>query len=220
MMKSALLPFVGLLGLANAFQYTVTVGIDETDGQPGLGFDPSTIRPAAGDTITFTFALPEYLKNPPSIQHSATQSTFDNPCTPKEGGFDTGIQSTGSVNSNTGASFDLLVNDTNPLWFFSSANQDCKSGMVLSVNPPVTGDQTAAAFKAKAQASSGTPSTPSSSSSSSSGASATSESGSSAPSPTATEPTNSGQTNGVSRMAQVELAFAGVVALLGVTFLL
>lgn len=27
----------------------------------------------AGDTITFTFALPEYLKDPPPVQHSATR---------------------------------------------------------------------------------------------------------------------------------------------------
>jgi hypothetical protein len=39
--------------------------------------------------------------------------------------------------------------------FFSSANKDCGAGMVLTVNPPLTGDQTAAAFKAKAQAAGG-----------------------------------------------------------------
>lgn len=37
------------------------------------------------------------------------ESTFDNPCTPKPNGFDTGLQSTGSVNSNTGSAFNLLV---------------------------------------------------------------------------------------------------------------
>lgn len=33
------------------------------------------------------------------------------------GGFDTGIHETGSVNSNTGDSFNLIVNDTQPLWY-------------------------------------------------------------------------------------------------------
>ncbi|TCD66445.1 hypothetical protein EIP91_001382 [Steccherinum ochraceum] len=69
MRLDVLLPFFGLV---NAAVYTVTVGIVELDGKPGLGFDPSSIRPAVGDTITFTFALPEYVKNPTSTQHSAT----------------------------------------------------------------------------------------------------------------------------------------------------
>ncbi|PSR81575.1 hypothetical protein PHLCEN_2v6341 [Hermanssonia centrifuga] len=30
--------------------------------------------PAVGDTIAFTFQLPEYIKNPPSVQHSATRT--------------------------------------------------------------------------------------------------------------------------------------------------
>ncbi|CAL1717089.1 unnamed protein product [Somion occarium] len=214
--------FAGLLGLVQAATYTVTVGIDETDGQPGLGFDPTTIRPAVGDTITFTFQLPGYIKNPSVSQHSATQSTFDNPCTPKEGGFDTGVQSTGSANSNTGSSFDLLVNDTEPLWFFSAANQDCKSGMVLSVNPPITGEQTAAAFVDKAKASTGTPSSPPPSSSASgtsgSGASQTSDSSAPPPSPTATEPSSTNDTSAaVSGMAKMEVVFAGVVAFMGLS---
>ncbi|KAJ3554719.1 hypothetical protein NM688_g2964 [Phlebia brevispora] len=135
----------------------VTVGIDENKGLQGLGFDPSIISPAVGDTITFTFQLPGYIKNPQTVQHSATQSTFDDPCVPKPGGFDTGVQYTGSVNKNTGNSYSVVVNNTEPLWFFSSVASDCKSGMVLAVNPPTIGDQTAAAFRANAMAVSGDP---------------------------------------------------------------
>jgi len=156
---------LGALTLVQAFTYTVTVGIDETNGHQGIGFDPSAIMPAPGDTVVFTFALPEYIKNPPSVQHSATQSTFEAPCALKEGGFDTGVQKTGSANDGTGASLNLTVNDTQPLWFFSSVGNDCKSGMVLAVNPPTSGDQTAAAFKQNAMSSTGpTPSSPSNSS--------------------------------------------------------
>ena len=77
--------------------WQVTVGIDETNGHQGLGFDPSTIFPAgrsitpmnnarvliavqcpasipAGDTITFTFQLPGYIKDPQAVQHSATRT--------------------------------------------------------------------------------------------------------------------------------------------------
>jgi len=201
----------GLLVSANAFTYTVTVGIDETNGQQGIGFDPSAIRPAAGDTITFNFQLPAYIKSPSSVQHSATQSTFDAPCTPVSGGFDTGIQTTGSVNTNTGLTFNLIVNDTQPLWFFSSANNDCKSGMVLAVNPPLSGDQTAAAFKQNAMSSSGPVST---SSEPTSTASNTGTSSLAAPAETA--PPSSSTSGGSMVTARMELCFAGIVALIGV----
>jgi len=141
----------------------VTVGIRETDGQPGLGFDPSAILPQVGDTIEFTFQLPNYIKDGKDAQHTATQSSFEAPCTPKEGGFDTGLQTTTMTG---GKSFTLLVNDTQPLWFYSYANNDCNAPMVLAVNPPLTG-QTAALFQDAAKiATINRPAPPSSSSSS------------------------------------------------------
>jgi hypothetical protein len=39
---AALLPYA-----FGAATYTVTVGIDETDGKAGLGFDPTSIRPSS-----------------------------------------------------------------------------------------------------------------------------------------------------------------------------
>ncbi|KAI0783854.1 hypothetical protein BC629DRAFT_1593991 [Irpex lacteus] len=196
--RLAIIPTV--VAFAQAFTFTVTVGIDETNGHQGIGFDPSTIVPAAGDTIVFTYALPEYIKNPTSVQHSATQSTFDAPCTPKDGGFDTGVQSTGSANDGTGASFSLTVNNTDPLWFFSSVGADCKSGMVLSVNPPTSGDQTAAAFKAKAMASSGSQQSSASASSSGSGSASS----------VAAQPTS----NSASTVSGWTAALAGAAAML------
>ncbi|KAI0091101.1 hypothetical protein BDY19DRAFT_682362 [Irpex rosettiformis] len=217
--RIAIIPSV--IALAQAFTFTVTVGIDETNGHQGIGFDPSTIVPAAGDTIVFTYALPEYIKNPPSVQHSATQSTFDAPCTPKEGGFDTGVQNTGSVNDNTGTSFSLTVNNTDPLWFFSSVGSDCKDGMVLAVNPPTTGDQTAAAFKAKAMGSSGSQQTSASSGTSPSSAtpsgsvSATQSSGgSTVSSSTAAQPTGSSASSSASSVSAWTAVLAGTAAML------
>jgi len=157
--------------VVHAATFTVTVGIKETDGQQGLGFDPSAIVPQAGDTIEFAFQLPNYIKNGTDIQHTATQSTFEAPCTPKEGGFDTGLQTT---TASGGKSFTLHVNDTQPLWFYSYANSDCNAPMVLAVNPLSTG-QTAAAFQEAAKtAKINRPTSPSSSSSSSSEPSTTS----------------------------------------------
>jgi hypothetical protein len=111
--------------LVRAFSLFLTI--------PGLIYISKPLP--VGDTITFTFSLPEYIKNPASVQHSATrssfpfislpyyinnfvlllESSFENPCTPS-GGFDTGVQSTGSANDNTGSSFSVQVNSTDPLW--------------------------------------------------------------------------------------------------------
>jgi hypothetical protein len=201
MLSKSLVALSALVPAALGAVYTVTVGIVEIDGQPGRGFDPSSIRPAAGDTIHFTFSLPEYVKNPPSVQHSATQSTFDTPCTPMSGGFDTGIQTTGSANTNTGNTFELQVNNTDPLWFFSSASGDCGSGMVLSVNPPLTGDQTAAAFVDRAKAQGSPPDSSSGAPASSSGAPPSSSTPASSGAPVSSGAPSSGSAGSQTRSA-------------------
>jgi hypothetical protein len=197
MFSKSLVALTALVPAALGAVYTVTVGIVEIDGQPGRGFDPSSIRPQSGDVIHFTFAMPEYVKNPPTVQHSATQSTFDTPCTPMSGGFDTGIQTTGSANTNTGNTYELTVNSTDPLWFFSSASGDCGAGMVLSVNPPLSGEQTAAAFVERAKQQGG--GDPSDSSSSSTAASSTS---SGTPASSSSSPASSGASSSSSSHSQ------------------
>ncbi|KAJ7682882.1 hypothetical protein B0H17DRAFT_1075241 [Mycena rosella] len=130
------LPFV----LAGDF--TVGVGKDENTGKKGLGFDPSSINPQVGDTIVFEFR---------SGSHSAVQSTFANPCT-GSGGFNSGVI---TVDDSLGVdapdlpTVRLVVNDTQPLWFFDEAGGLCNKGAVLSVNPSIT--QSDAAFKANAE---------------------------------------------------------------------
>ncbi|KAK7027613.1 putative SH3 domain protein [Favolaschia claudopus] len=141
------------LPLVLATDYTVGVGKDENTGKKGLGFDPSSIHPIAGDVIVWEFR---------SGSHSAVQSTFDNPCTPKEGGFNSGVQTVDDnleVDAPGLPTVRLLVNDTEPLWFFDQAGGLCNQGAVISVNPSAS--QTDAVFKAnaaKAPASSGNPS--------------------------------------------------------------
>lgn len=58
--------------------HSVTVG-----GPQGLVYFPDQISAAIGDMIIFTF----YGQN-----HTATQSSFDVPCSPLEGGMDSGFQ--------------------------------------------------------------------------------------------------------------------------------
>ncbi|KAJ7145806.1 hypothetical protein C8R44DRAFT_723706 [Mycena epipterygia] len=129
------------LPLVLGSDFTVGVGKDETTGKKGLGFDPSSINPAVGDTIVFEFR---------SGSHSVVQSTFANPCT-GNGGFNSGVQTVDdslAVDAPGLPTVSLLVNDTQPLWFFDDAGGLCNKGAVLSVNPSST--QTDAAFKANA----------------------------------------------------------------------
>ncbi|KAJ7088543.1 hypothetical protein C8R43DRAFT_1050714 [Mycena crocata] len=129
------------LPLVLGADFTVGVGKDETTGKKGMGFDPSSINPQAGDTIVFEFR---------SGSHSAVQSSFTNPCT-GNGGFDSGVQTVDNsleVDAPGLPTVRLLVNDTQPLWFFDQAGGLCNKGAVLSVNPSAT--QTDAAFKANA----------------------------------------------------------------------
>jgi len=206
MLFSSVLAFVSLLGVANGATYTVTVGITETNGNQGLGFDPSAIFPQAGDILSFTFQPPDYIKNPTLVQHTATQSTFENPCTPKAGGFDSGLQTT----SVTGPTFTLAISDTQPLWFYSYANRDCNAGMVLAVNPLTSGLQTLAAFQDAAKTA--VINTPSNSSSSSSLPSST-------PSPSSGTNTGSGTStatgSGSSKISTAEGVGLNVVLALG-----
>ncbi|KAG7087623.1 hypothetical protein E1B28_013571 [Marasmius oreades] len=127
----------------SATVFTVGVGKDETTGQKGVGFDPSVIVPSKSDQIVFEFR---------SGSHSVVQSTFEQPCTPKEGGFNTGVKSVADnldVDAPGLPTTTLAVTDSQPLWFFDQAGGTCNQGGVLAVNPTV-GSQTAAAFKENA----------------------------------------------------------------------
>jgi len=145
-------------------------------GQGGFVFTPNTVTAASGDTVTFQFAG----------AHSATQSSFNDPCDPLSGGFDSGILASSQ-------SFSVQINDTQPVWVYCKQPGHCQGGMVFAINAPAQGN-TFDAFKNKAEGIS----TPSSSASSSVG-SASSSPSSSAPSASASpSSTNSG--SGSSRL--------------------
>ncbi|CAE6510052.1 unnamed protein product [Rhizoctonia solani] len=131
-----------------AFDYTVGVGKDETTGKVGMGFDPSSVRPQAGDRIIFEFR---------AGSHSAVESTFTNPCIPKTDGFNSGVVTVPDgtpVDASGLPTAEYIVKDTNPVWFFDQAGGLCTKGAVFSINPELTnGGQTAGQFRANAEAS-------------------------------------------------------------------
>lgn len=83
---------LGLVSLAQAAQFNVTVGGGPLKYDPqfvvslysGLRYPllivPKTANP--GDTVVFTFK---------QSNHTATQSTFAQPCVKASGGFDSGL---------------------------------------------------------------------------------------------------------------------------------
>jgi len=119
-----------------------SVEIDVTVGGTGiLQYTPNSVNANVGDVIRFTFKQ----KN-----HTATQSTLASPCTPKEGGFDSGfVPVADSVTEGFPAAI-LNVTDTDPIWVYCRQVGHCEQGMVFAVNP---GDNLAA-FQAAATGSS------------------------------------------------------------------
>ncbi|KAF9264542.1 hypothetical protein L218DRAFT_847841, partial [Marasmius fiardii PR-910] len=121
--------------------FTVGVGKDETTGRKGVGFDPSVIVPTKGDEIHFEF------------RSGTHKSTFDQPCTPKVGGFNSGVITVADnldVDAPGLPVVSLAVNDSQSLWFFDQAGGTCNQGGVFAVNPSHGGSQSAAAFKENA----------------------------------------------------------------------
>ncbi|KZS98988.1 hypothetical protein SISNIDRAFT_447820 [Sistotremastrum niveocremeum HHB9708] len=135
-----------------------------------LAFSPSNITAAVGDSIVFLF----HAKN-----HTATQSSFAQPCTPLaqssttgQVGFDSGFMPVAS-NATAIPQFVVTVNNTNPIWAFcaqTTPTSHCGQGMVFSANAVESGPNNFAAFQAnaKAQEANSTLSSPSTSASGSS----------------------------------------------------
>jgi len=131
-----------------------------------LTYNPSNLNASVGDTITFQFAA----KN-----HSATQSSFANPCkklalTASNGqsGFDSGFNPVAN-GSATFPQFTVTVNDTNPIWVYCAQTGHCAQGMVFAANAPATGN-TFDAFQQAAKSSNSSSSASASSPSSTGGA--------------------------------------------------
>jgi len=117
-----------------AATHSVTVG-----GPQGLAFNPPQLSAAIGDTVIFSFL---------SQNHTATQSAFDTPCAPLEGGMDSGFQANPNNTVNPPPQVAMQVMVDTPLWFYCRQANHCGKGMVFSINP--TAEKTHAMFQALA----------------------------------------------------------------------
>ncbi|KAL0960472.1 hypothetical protein HGRIS_005514 [Hohenbuehelia grisea] len=131
---------LGAAPMTLAANFAVSVGAGNS-----FAFSPTEIHPNVGDTVTFNFL---------TRNHSATTTTFTNPCPPPAGGvaggFDTGFQN--AVNGNA-PSVTITITDTAPHWVAcrQAAGAHCRMGMTFAINP--TTSQTYAQFLANARAS-------------------------------------------------------------------
>lgn len=93
-----------------------------------LKYAGNDIVAAIGDIIRFDFN---------STNHTVTESTFDKPCSPKDGGFNTGFNQFNNQN-HTGIIFrEFEVKVSTPLWFYCAQTvkvSHCQKGMVLGIN--------------------------------------------------------------------------------------
>ncbi|KAK7190984.1 serine-threonine rich protein [Paraphaeosphaeria sporulosa] len=117
----------------------VTVGgmkAVSTGMAPVLGFSPESITAAVGDTVEFVFMQ----KN-----HTATQSTFAEPCKAMEGGKDSGFMP--NPEGKAGVTWNITVDSTDAQWFYCKQATHCGVGMVFAINAATTGDKTMSVFK-------------------------------------------------------------------------
>lgn len=115
---------LGLASLPLAFAtiHDIQVGAD------GLSFTPEAISAEVGDQVVFHFV---------SKNHTATQSSFDSPCGPKDGGFNSGFMPVPANQTDNLPIHTISVYDKNPIWVFCAQNtpvNHCGQGMVFAIN--------------------------------------------------------------------------------------
>ncbi|KAF9514465.1 hypothetical protein BS47DRAFT_872384 [Hydnum rufescens UP504] len=142
MRLSLILALASSAASAFAADQRVVVGLNGT-----LVFSPANFTSSVGDTVTFEF----HARN-----HTVTQSTFSSPCTPSLNASSGTVVNSGFIpvaaNATTFPTYTITINETSPLWFFCAQEPHCEKGMVGAVNAPTTGNNTFAAFLAKALA--------------------------------------------------------------------
>ncbi|ETN46859.1 uncharacterized protein HMPREF1541_01048 [Cyphellophora europaea CBS 101466] len=104
------------------------------DNNGSLKYFPDTVHAMPGDVVQFQF----HPKN-----HTVTESSFDAPCVAKDASLATpqrpGLRSgfvpvTGQ--EDTTPVYNVLINDTMPIWIFCGQQPHCRNGMSMVINPP------------------------------------------------------------------------------------
>ncbi|KAK0198456.1 hypothetical protein F5146DRAFT_1019692 [Armillaria mellea] len=119
------------LALVHSLSVSATVYDVQVGGADGkLVYDPEAISAQPGDQVVFHF-------NPKN--HTVTQSSFADPCGPKEGGLDSGFMPVAANSTDSPPIWTMTVNDTQPIWVYckqaaKTPASHCGQGMVFAVN--------------------------------------------------------------------------------------
>ncbi|PFH49290.1 hypothetical protein AMATHDRAFT_63498 [Amanita thiersii Skay4041] len=119
----------------------------------GNSYSPDQILALRGDTVQFFFFSVS--------NHSVVQTTFENPCVPLKGGFNSGMFGSPTVDLLVPVWDLIITNDREPIWFYcegSIPRSHCAEGMVGVINLPAASSSMFSAFTAAAKAVKGTPS--------------------------------------------------------------
>lgn len=74
---------------------------------------------------------------PNQKNYSVVQSTFDTPCRPAPHAFYSGFVESSLSGPLAPIHFTITLNDSNPIWFYCSQDNDCQHNMVGVINPYV-----------------------------------------------------------------------------------
>jgi plastocyanin len=119
-------------GTSSSFTGSKIIAI--TVGTPTLNkslvFTPSEVKASLGDILQFQFY---------EVNHTVTQSMFSNPCQPIQvsdpsaAGIHSGFVPV-TPNATTVMTFNMPINNTNPMFLYCAQGPHCQLGMAMSVN--------------------------------------------------------------------------------------
>jgi len=118
-----------LMGAAVTAQTVHVVSVSDLSGKL-LQFSPDNLKAAVGDMVQFQYR---------GGNHTATQSTFDQPCqpiamnSPSTVGIFSGFQPVAAAQGKIPV-FTIMVNDTKPIWLYCSQGKHCQGGMTMVIN--------------------------------------------------------------------------------------
>lgn len=102
------------------------------NGTAGTFFSPDKVTAPVGSMVQFQFM---------GGNHTVTQSTFDQPCTPISAinasavGVNTGyVPAMNAMQSGQIPVYSIMINDTRPIWLYCAQGRHCQSGMVMVIN--------------------------------------------------------------------------------------
>jgi plastocyanin len=109
------------LSACAALAAAAVVSIDVSSSSDAHTFSPDSVSAGVGDEVVFNFR---------DEDHDVVQGQGPNAaCRPMSNGFFSGRQPPPTT-------FTILVNNTDPIWYYCSVGTHCQEGMVGVINPP------------------------------------------------------------------------------------